>query len=472
MQSMNLAMRRRASGPTVGRVRAGGILVAAALFAVSGWFVRPTDDVRVPGPNGAAVPAPGAVAAGSGSAGSGSAGVGQASAVDRLALAERLAFWVARVDEQPGDFLSWLHLAAAHAEHARHTADVASYERAAVAVATAVEIVPNYPPAFGVRAALRFATHDFAGAIGDAERVLESLPRNPAALAVLGDALAESGRLDAAADAVGRLASVAAGPAVDVRMARLAYLSGDPSRAVVLARAAYDAAVRSGDPDAAFYAYALGEYARLAGDVVVARAGFEAALAARPDDLGALLGLARIDAFDGRLDAAVAGLRRAAAIAPQPETVALLGDLLATAGDRAGARLQYDTVRLTGELSALAGAVYDRQLSLFELDHGGASEALFAAARAALEVRSDAGGHDLVAWAAYRLGRLDEARRASVSALASGTRDARILFHAGAIELAGGDAARGRASLRDALALGPALDPPERAEAERLLAGS
>ncbi|HEU0234815.1 MAG TPA: hypothetical protein VFR14_00095, partial [Candidatus Limnocylindrales bacterium] len=145
---------------------------------------------------------------------------------------------------------------------------------------------------------------------------------------------------------------------------------------------------------------------------------------------------------------------------------------LAMRGDPAGARLQYDTVRLTAELSALAGAVYDRQLSLFELDHGGASDALLAAARSALEVRADAGGHDVVAWAAFRLGRFDEARRASVLARAGGAHDARILFHAGAIELAGGDADRGRELLRDALALGPALDPLERAEAERLLAGS
>ena len=469
MHSMSLTLRRRASGPTVGRVRGGGILLAAALLAVSGWVVRPTGDVGVPDRNDASVPAPGAVAAGSGSAGSGSAGAGEASAVDRLDLAERLAFWVARVDEQPGDFLSWLHLAAARAEHARRTADVTSYERAAAAVATAIEIVPNYPPAFGVRAALRFATHDFAGAIGDAERVLERLPRDPAALAVLGDALAESGRLDAAADAIGRLASVAGGPAVDVRMARFAYLSGESSRAVVLVRAAYDAAVRTGDPDAAFYAYALGEYARLAGDVVVARAGFEAALAARTDDLGGLVGRARIDAFDGRTAQAIAGLRRAAAIAPQPETLALLGDLLATGGDPAGARLQYDTVRLAGELGALAAAVYDRQLNLFELDHGGASDGLLAAARSALEMRADAGGHDLVAWAAYRLDRFDEARRESDVALATGARDARILFHAGAIALAMGDAKEGRDLLDAALALGPALDPLERAEAGRLL---
>ena len=37
------------------------------------------------------------------------------------------------------------------------------------------------------------------------------------------------------------------------------------------------------------------------------------------------------------------------------------------------------------------------------------------------------------------------------------------------IALAGGDGAAGRADLERALALGPALDPHERAEAERLL---
>ena len=457
---MQLYVSRSAPRPAVRPVRAAGVLLAALAIAAIGWLVGP--QAATPSPDAAAVAAP-PIPGGIPQSATGSAD-------GRLDIAERIALWTARIREQPSDFLSWIQLAGAQGEQGRRAADIGAYERALDAVDEALAIVPAYPPAFAVRAAVRYATHDFSGAVSDARYATEQLPTDAAAVATLGDALLELGRTDDADAVFDDLAALAGGPGVDVRLARLAYVTGDGAAAVAHARAAYGASVRAGDPNVGFYAYALGEYARLAGDVVVARGGFEAALATRPDDLGALVGLARIDAFDGRLDAAIAGLRRAAAIAPQPETLALLGDLLAGRGDEAGARLQYDTVRLTSELSALAGAVYDRQLSLFALDHGGATEAILASARAALDVRADAGGHDLVAWAAYRLGRLDEARRASESALATGTRDARILFHAGAIARAAGDADRGRELLREAIALGPALDPLERAEAERLLA--
>ena len=155
---------------------------------------------------------------------------------------------------------------------------------------------------------------------------------------MLGDAALELGRPDDAAAAYDRLEATGAGPWLDVRRARLAYVTGDPARAVRLAARARAAAASDDPADAGFYAYAHAEYARLTGDAETARSGYEAALAVRATDLGAIVGLARIDAAAGDTEAAIAGLRRAAAIAPQPETLALLGDLLAASGDRAGGR--------------------------------------------------------------------------------------------------------------------------------------
>jgi len=388
---------------------------------------------------------------------------------DRSPIAERLGFWAGRVQERPDDFLSLVQLASVEAEQARLTVDLDGYERALSDVERSLSVVSAYPPTLRLRASLRFTLHDFDGALADAKTVLKALPDDATALSLVGDASIELGRPADAFVAYERLAGTSRGPWVDIRRARLAFVTGDPASALDLARkAALDA--RVSDPvELGFYEFALGEYARLTGDAATARTGYSAALRIRPTDLGALVGLARVDAATGRPADAVAGLQKAADIAPQPETLALLGDLLEAGGDRAGAEVRFKTVRFIRQLGATQGAVYDRQLLRFELDHGGATPAVLADVQASVALRPDSTGHDLGAWALYRLGRYDDAAVEIRAARAYGSDDARLRYHDGAIAIARGDRAGGQALLRSALADGPALDPIERTEVERLL---
>jgi Flp pilus assembly protein TadD len=64
-----------------------------------------------------------------------------------------------------------------------------------------------------------------------------------------------------------------------------------------------------------------------------------------------------------------------------------------------------------------------------------------------------------LAFALYRNAQLAEALPLARNAIALGTPDARLLFHAGLIESAGGDKQRGRALVQRALALNPRFDP-------------
>jgi tetratricopeptide (TPR) repeat protein len=237
-----------------------------------------------------------------------------------------------------------------------------------------------------------------------------------------------------------------------------------------LANAARDEAAVDGSSDPAFYEAQLGELARLSGDARTARRAFDAALAIRPANQLALLGRARLEAADGDDAAAIATLERAAAIAPRPETLALLVDLRTRTGDPAGAAADAATIGAIERLAGPSAALFDRQLLAFALDHGGAAGPLRAGARAAANARADAAGIDLVAWAAYRAGDLDTAARESARALGTGSIDARILVHAGAIVIARGDVPTGRGLLERALALGAALDPFDHDLAEDLLA--
>ena len=388
---------------------------------------------------------------------------------DVAAIDVQIKIWGAKAAADPRDDISAGNLTVLYLGRGRLTGDAADYERASAAAARALAANPTAIETRALKATVLQATHDFTGALALADAILADDSNYVDALAVAGDAQVELGRLDAATATYQKIASIAPGPALDARLARLAWLRGDAAGALELATKARDAGAHTESADPSFYEAQLGEIARVTGRTDVARAAFAAALALRPTNQLALLGTARLDAFAGDDAAAIAELRTAAAIAPRPETLALLSDVLARTGDATGAARAADTVHVIEQLGGTAAALFDRQILGFDLDHGDATAAVRDRAVAAAAIRPDAAGLDVVAWAAYRLGDLDTARAESARALATGSVDGRILYHAGAIAIASGDIAGGRALVQRALDLGPALDPLDRSAAEALI---
>ncbi len=89
-------------------------------------------------------------------------------------------------------------------------------------------------------------------------------------------------------------------------------------------------------------------------------------------------------------------------------------------------------------------------------------------AEAEKKVRDDIYTEDALAWALYRKGDFAQARIASDKAMALGTKDARLLYHAGAIRIAAGDKPAGERLVREALRLNPSFDRTGAAEAAKL----
>jgi tetratricopeptide (TPR) repeat protein len=445
--------------------RRATLLLCAAVLVAALSFLWPRPSAPTSPPTSAAVPGP------DGFTDTALIGGAEAGIDGRLSLDGQVTFWSERVRREPSDYLSMTQLALAEAARARLTADLDALIRAEAQLARSVDLNARHGPTLRARAQVAFALHDFDAARDFAARALARDPRDAGALATMADARLELGDLDGAGGDYERLQALAAGPAIDARLARFRFLAGDSAGAIVLARRARDGALA--DPqigDLAFYQAQLGELARLTGDAELARSSFAAALAARPSDLAALLGSARLEMFAGDLAAARRHLETAAAIAPQPATLALLGDLQQATGQEPAAAASFETVRFAARLGEAAGAVYDRELLLFDLDHGYAGPVSVDAARTSLAVRPDAAGHDLVAWSLHRTGD-DAAARAEIDlALAAGSAHPRLRFHAGAIRLALGERDAGAALLRSALASGAGLDPIERTEAAALLA--
>ena len=398
-----------------------------------------------------------------------------AARLERARIAGDIAFWSARLEANPSDIISATKLGQAQLESARATGDISAYLRAEAAVDTALDAQPTYLPARVVRASALVALHRFAEARDVAQGILGERPNDPTALGVLGDASLELGDIGAARGAYQTLTAVADSSAARIRRSHLSFLEGDAAGAVESAQQALAAAEEEAleGPALAWYQYRLGDVLIATGDRSSAASAYGAALVTDPDSYLARSGLARVAAADGSWDAALAHLDAAIAAVPLPELVARRADiymLRAADGDAERERRDRETVLAIAALAGDAATVHDRMLSLYLADHELDPARALSLAEAEIEVRRDVYGYDALAWALLANGRTEDADAAIERALSLGTRDSRMLYHAGMIAAALGEVERARRFLEEALALDSSFDPLAGARARTTLA--
>jgi tetratricopeptide (TPR) repeat protein len=280
---------------------------------------------------------------------------------------------------------------------------------------------------------------------------------------LLGDALMEQGRLDEAIEAYQKMIDLKPGPQSYSRAAHVRWLKGDLSGAIELARLA----ARASDPrdrDSSAWSYSrLALYELQAGDAEQALETCEIALRVDPDHAGALLVRGRILLAGGDANEAIKALSRAGALNPLPEYRWMLAEALWSAGRDEEATAE--EARLVRD-----GAASDpRTLALFLATRGEEPGAALRLAQRELEVRADVFTFDTLAWTLHASGRTKEARAAMRRALAEGTADARLYYHAGVIAAGVNDRAAARRWLGKAAAIRQMLLPSERASLAKLL---
>jgi tetratricopeptide (TPR) repeat protein len=455
MTALTLPRPRRIR-PLAMLVAAVGLVAATQLGAVvQAPPARPAQPIVVSGP----VTPPGAPVS--------------ATPADLGRIDKAIATWTANLTRNDKDFISAATLGMLYESRARLSGDITDYTRAAEAATRSLAIEPRQLDVQALHARLLLATHDFAKALTEARAIDRAAPDQPAVLSIIADASLELGDIDLAAAQYARIEKIAPGAAVTARLARLSFLRGDPGGAVTQAEAAYAAADAEGQtgPALSWYGYLAGTLTLAAGSPETAAGWFDKALAAWPGSYLALAGRARASAAIGDTARAIAGYRAAIAVAPQPDALTALGDLLALGGDTAGADDQYATVLAIARLQGGDGLVYNRQLVLFDVNHGRDLATALTLAEQELAERHDAYGYDAYAWALLANGRAAEADAAMAKALAVGTHDALLLYHSAEIKLALGDHAAARQLLGDALAITGALDPLAAAKATATLAG-
>lgn len=377
---------------------------------------------------------------------------------------EQLTQLQERARLSPEQVEAWLALGHAWVRKARVTGDPGYYLNAGACADVARKLAPEHRMALSLKGLVLLNAHRFTEARALAETVLEQDPDDVLALGVLSDAHLELGNFQGAAEATQRMVDLKPNLPSYSRAAHLRWLQGDAQGAKRFYRLALDAGADTRDLEP--LAWALVQTAMIfwnEGDVEGADAGFDTALGRLEGYPPALVGKARVALARGEARRAVELLERAQAQTPLTETAWLLGDAREAAGDAEGARAAHaEALRLGRQADHL-------MLALFHATKGTSPEEALRLARAEHEARPNLWVENAYAWALYRAGQLPEARAASERALALGTKEPRLLFHAGAIRIAQGETAAGRALVKQALALNPAFDVTSAAEARRLL---
>lgn len=373
---------------------------------------------------------------------------------------------VARVRARPEVDDGWLLLGRAWVRRARESSDPGYYLHAEACADVLLERSPGNLAAQNLRGLVLLNQHQFGRAKATAEAIVAQEPRDPTAWGTLSDATLELGDFEAAVSAVERMMHVKPALPAYSRTAHLRWLQGDEAGALQAVRLAIDAGLDPSDPEP--LAWVLVQAAELffhRGDYAGADAGFEQALQVAREYPPALVGRAKVLLARGDARGASVLLARAFERSPLVETGSLLTQALTLTGDHAAAERAY----AAAEREGLRGD--RRSLSLMDSTLGRHPERALALARAERAVRGDITTDDALAWALYRGGQFDLARESIERARRFGTRDARLLFHHGAILIALGDAVRGRKLIERALAQNPKFEPQGAAEAARLLAG-
>jgi tetratricopeptide (TPR) repeat protein len=362
----------------------------------------------------------------------GAAGHARRAATHETAVREAdIAFYQARVRRDPQGAADLARLGSLHLASARATgsADDLQEAEAVARRSLAHRRAHNHVAALVLANAL-MGQHRFAEALDATAGLADD--EDPAITSLVGEILLELGRYQEAATSFARIGATT-DLTILMRLARFHEVTGAVERAgreIALAhelsRGMYALPLEQG----AWFALREAEFALRYGFLRTADRALTRGFQLSPDDHRLHTVAARLALTRRHWDRAAWHAGEALATAFDPGTLALLAAAEQGRGDGVAARQAMDALELA---VAAQPAPWHRAWSLALLDGGRHVGSILAQAEADIEIRPDAYGWDLLAWARYRHGNVEGARSAMRRALASGLRDPDVLAHAAAI---------------------------------------
>ena len=281
---------------------------------------------------------------------------------------------------------------------------------------------------------------------------------------LLGDALMEQGKLGDAVEAYQRMMNLKPDLRAYARAAHMRWLKGDLEGAIEAMQLAVSAASLIDAESAAWVNTRLAFYEFQAGRVNEAEERCAFALSVQSDYAPTLFLKGKMLLAQNRLGEAVDALRNAVKLAPLPEYQWTLAEALRVAGKEKAAS------DVEAQLCQRSASNDPRTLAIYLATRHESPETALRLARADFDSRSDVFSYDALAWSLAAAGNLAEAQSEMQRALAEGTQDARLFFHAGIIASQAGHSADAERWLRKASDLSHLLLPSERNELQNAAA--
>lgn len=388
----------------------------------------------------------------------------------QIAVSERA------VNLDPGAAMGWSQLSSDYMARSRESDDLATAVKAEAAARRSlrIRVLGNIGARNKLISSL-LQQHRFKDALSESEAALLGNTYDDQTVRLKSECLIEIGRYTEARAIIGshpRAFAGASGEAID---ARLLDLEGKPEAAVQemmrATREADNAPAMPSDAIGWFHTHTAIQMAKM-GRHDEARAEYCKGLALYPRDYKAMAGLAKLAFQDGRWQEAIDWGTRSDAIAQMADVRALVGDAYAKLGNATMADEQYGRVAaLVGRPSGMNDGLHevtpaagthghrlDRQYALFCADHGRDPDGAYAAALRDFEGRQDIYAYDTLAWVCHRTGRADEAVKGIKKALALGTQDPILFYHASEIYASAHEDAKAVTFLLKALEMDPRFD--------------
>lgn len=347
-----------------------------------------------------------------------------------------IEFYSKRIDEDKSSALDKGALASLLFTRSRYTGSVSDLERAKKLARESLALrTQRNTQAFQLLASILMAQHEFVEARSIAQMADSLNPDIPSNIVLLGETELELGDYSAAASNFERVNYSGQQFTIAARLARWHELTGRVDIARKLLRQAIAKVDLRDDlprEQVAWFHYRLGELELRSSNIDAADRAFHNGLEKNPEDVRILGGLARLALARRDWKAAIAYGEKATDVQLDPATLGTVSLAYAALGDTA----QAASYARAMSVSALKQpGVIHRAWGLFLLDHGTPADRakVLSRARRELEVRNDVYGHDLMAWALFRNGRLSEAKEEMRLALSQHTQDRMLIEHAVAI---------------------------------------